>query len=82
MHLTKGASTKPRVLYCSPKQIGLATLLVVLLIAVRGPLVTTTTLLPGPLITRLPLEISPLATLSKLTYTPNEVTQHLALPLC
>ena len=60
-HLTKGASTKPRVLYCSPKQNRLATLLALLLVAVRGPLLMTSALLPGQLLTRLLLEISSLA---------------------
>ena len=64
-HLTKGASTWPRVPYYSPKQSGLATFLALLLIAVRRPLLTTSALLPGQLLTRLPLEISPLAWLSK-----------------
>ena len=61
VHLTKGASTRPRVPYYSPKQSGLATFLALLLIAVRRPLSTTSALLPGQLLTRLPLEISPLA---------------------
>ena len=59
-HLTKDASTRPRVPYCLPQQNGLATFLALLLIAVRGPLLTTS-LLPGQLLTRLFLEISPLA---------------------
>ena len=61
VHLTKGVSTRPRVPYYSPKLSGLATFLALLLIAVRSPLVTTSTLLPGQLLNRLPLEISPLA---------------------
>ena len=49
-HLPKGASTRPRVPYCSPKQSGLATLLALLLIAVRRLLLTTFSPLPSTLI--------------------------------
>ena len=49
-HLPKGASTRPRVPYCSPQHNGLATLLELLLIAVRDPLLTTSSHLPSPLL--------------------------------
>ena len=78
-HLPKGASTQPRVPYCSPQQNGLATLVALLLVAVRDPLLTTSSPLPGPLLTRLSLRFHHLPVLSKWPATPGEVTQHLAM---
>ena len=60
-HLTKGAGTNSRVLYCSPKLDGLGTLLALLLIAFRDALLTTSVLLPGQLLTTLLLRILLLA---------------------
>ena len=48
--LPKGASTRPRVPYCSPHHNELATLLVPLLITVHGPLLTTSSPLPSSLL--------------------------------
>ena len=64
-HLPKGATTRPRVPYYSPQQNGLATLLALLLIAVRDPLLTTSSPLPGLLLTRLSLRFHHLLVLSK-----------------
>ena len=64
-HLPNAASTRPRVPYCSPQQNGLATLLALLLIAVRDPLLTTSSPLPGLLLTRLSLRFHHLLVLSK-----------------
>ena len=58
----QGASTRPRVPYCPPKHDGLSTLLVLLLIAFHGPLLTTSSPLPSPLllvISSNPLSLSP-----------------------
>ena len=64
-HLPRGASTRPRVPYCLPQHNGLATLLAILLIAVRDPLLTTSSPLKGSLLTRLSLKFHHLLVFSK-----------------
>ena len=82
VHLTKGASTQPRVPYCSPIQNGLATLLVLLLITVRCPLFHDLLSVTRP--TPHKTVLGNLITwwhLANRSATPGKVTQHLALLL-